>query len=189
MTRDDHTLLIAMRRGDQAAAVALWERHGARLVAYAATVVGRGEAEDAVQEALVRAIGAAHVQVAGVRDVPAWLLTLVRHAAINRVRGRRRRRGREAAVARVGVCFAVRERDDVAARVAALPRRLREVVVLRHVCGLTFAQCAVALGANPNTVAGRYREAMGQLRGLMERQESVENKRTPRGVEVAHGYS
>ena len=76
----DRALLLATARGDEAAFAALVERHRPRLVRYATSRCGRDAAlaEDAVQDALVRAhraIVAGKVPV----DVEAWLYAIVRN--------------------------------------------------------------------------------------------------------------
>src|SRR4051794_30234300 len=78
--RTDHSLLLATARGDEAAFGELVARHRPRLVRYAASRCGRDDAlaEDAVQDALVRAhraIVAGKVPV----DVEAWLYAIVRN--------------------------------------------------------------------------------------------------------------
>ena len=76
----DRALLLATARGDEAAFAALVARHRPRLVRYATSRCGRDAAlaEDAVQDALVRAhraIVAGKVPV----DVHAWLFAIVRN--------------------------------------------------------------------------------------------------------------
>jgi RNA polymerase sigma factor (sigma-70 family) len=78
--RTDHALLLAAARGDDAAFAALVARHRPRLVRYATSRCGRDAAlaEDAVQDALVRAhraIVAGKVPV----EVEAWLFAIVRN--------------------------------------------------------------------------------------------------------------
>jgi RNA polymerase sigma factor (sigma-70 family) len=78
--RTYHSLLLATARGDEAAFAILVERHRPRLVRYATSRCGRDGAlaEDAVQDALVRAhraIVAGKVPV----DVEAWLFAIVRN--------------------------------------------------------------------------------------------------------------
>jgi RNA polymerase sigma factor (sigma-70 family) len=78
--RTDHALVLATARGDEAAFAALVARHRPRLVRYAASRCGRDAAlaEDAVQDALVRAHGAIVAgKVPG--DVQAWLYAIVRN--------------------------------------------------------------------------------------------------------------
>jgi RNA polymerase sigma factor (sigma-70 family) len=76
----DRALLLATARGDEAAFAALVARHRPRLVRYATARCGRDAAvaEDAVQDALVRAhraIVSGKVPV----DVQAWLFAIVRN--------------------------------------------------------------------------------------------------------------
>jgi RNA polymerase sigma factor (sigma-70 family) len=78
--RTDHALLLATAGGDEAAFDVLVARHRPRLVRYATSRCGRDTslAEDAVQDALVRAhraIVAGKVPV----DVQAWLFAIVRN--------------------------------------------------------------------------------------------------------------
>jgi RNA polymerase sigma factor (sigma-70 family) len=78
--RTDHALLLATGLGDEAAFAALVARHRPRLVRYATSRCGRDAslAEDAVQDALVRAhraILAGKVPI----DVQAWLFAIVRN--------------------------------------------------------------------------------------------------------------
>ena len=79
-SRTDHALLHATARGDESAFAELVARHRPRLVRYATSRCGRDGAlaEDAVQDALVRAhraIVAGKVPV----DVEAWLYAIVRN--------------------------------------------------------------------------------------------------------------
>jgi RNA polymerase sigma-70 factor (ECF subfamily) len=78
--RTDHALLLATAAGDEAAFAALVARHRPRLVRYATSRCGRDAslAEDAVQDALVRA----HRAIVGGKvpvDVQAWLFAIVRN--------------------------------------------------------------------------------------------------------------
>jgi RNA polymerase sigma factor (sigma-70 family) len=78
--RTDDALLLATARGDESAFAALVGRHRPRLVRYATSRCGRDAAlaEDAVQDALVRA----HRAIVGGKvpvDVEAWLFAIVRN--------------------------------------------------------------------------------------------------------------
>jgi RNA polymerase sigma-70 factor, ECF subfamily len=78
--RTDHALLLAAARGDDGAFAELVARHRPRLVRYATSRCGRDAAlaEDAVQDALVRA----HRAIVGGKvpvDVEAWLFAIVRN--------------------------------------------------------------------------------------------------------------
>lgn len=193
-TDDDRQLLLATHAGDEPAARALWARHAPRLIAYGAAILPPGiSADDVVQTALCSVLSQSRRTLAAVECVPAWLTRLVRNTALNAVRAARRERRRERGAAEVRTRGARRPTpapdagDELRTAVDALPRRLREVVVLRHVGGLTFDQVALALGANRNTVAARYRTALARLRVAMGRGTADENNSPVQAAEVTHG--
>jgi RNA polymerase sigma-70 factor (ECF subfamily) len=61
------------------------------------------------------------------------------------------------------------EMDDLAARVACLPPRYREAVVLRHVQELSYAEVADALGQPVGTVKANVHRGLKLLRGENDR--------------------
>jgi RNA polymerase sigma-70 factor (ECF subfamily) len=197
MEADDRHVLLAMHAGDQAAAVALWERCSPRLLAYLRSILA-GDAQaalDAAQNVMLRVISLRRSQLAQVEDVMAWLVRLARNEAISVIRANRRRRGRESLSARLrprSLHGVGKESDDlVADAIARLPRRLREPVVLRHAAGLSFDQIALALGMPRSTAATRYQSAMELLRrelsrpeGSTSRQAALERKEA--GIEAGH---
>lgn len=173
MPADDSKLLIDTRRGDQNAARSLWHRHAPRLIAYARALLrSRGsshDAEDIVQTVFCRVMDLGTHDLATVRDTGAWLAQITRRTALNWLRTHRRdavRRERSAAASArrptASADIAISEAID------ALPTRLREVVVLKHVADLTFDQIELATGINRNTAAARYRSALAMLRESLE---------------------
>lgn len=167
----ERALLRACRRGDEAAARSLHARLTPALMAYARSIVrDAAMAEDVAQSTMCRLFGLPVAAIDGVADPRAWLLAIARREALNALRadGRLRRRERRAATDGRGSAAADGERlapaDGVGEAVDALPRRLREVVVLKHVLGLTFDQVGEALGINRNTAASRHRVAVERLR-------------------------
>src|SRR5881394_1395686 len=133
-TRSDHDLLVLTTRGDDGAARELWARWGARLIAFAA-----------------------------VKDVGSWLARAVRNEALNHIRASERRRAHTAAVVVAGAPEAGAF-EEVRETLAALPEALREIVLLKHVAGLTFDQVALALDDNRSTIASRYAKAVRLMR-------------------------
>jgi RNA polymerase sigma-70 factor (ECF subfamily) len=172
MDVDDRQLLIATHRGHQASARLLWARHAPRMTAHARAILrDAAGAEDAVQSVMCRLLELPGARVREVRDVPAFLALAVRREALNQIRAARRAGAREARRA-----VPVGEGGDalrVRAALEMLPRRMREVVVLKHVAGLTFDQMALALCTNRSTVASRYRAALAALRDLIAPREGV----------------
>jgi RNA polymerase sigma-70 factor (ECF subfamily) len=131
------------------------------------------EAEDLVQEALLRAVGAAHTWQPG-RPVRPWLLAILHNTHVSR----RRRRQVEAACA----ADLARALPDAApapqpARVElgrtvrallALPEEQREALVLVALEGLAYKDAAELLGVPLGTLMsrlGRGREALRRAVG------------------------
>ena len=137
------------------------------LVAALSLVCGdRSAAEDAVQEALARAVVA---QRRGTIDsLPAW----VRVVALNQLRNRWRSRSREQKATQLlrdtqvpsGVDDELERSMDLAAALASLSRRQREAVALHYRLGLSVAEAAQAMRVSDGTVKtllSRARTALG----------------------------
>ncbi len=185
MDTDDAQLLALTHRGNDAAARELWRRHAARLTHYARAIVGEHAAADVVQTVFVGLLRLSRAQIAAINDVGSYLIVAVRQTSISHERARRRQLNRER-----GTLAAARARArradpevialDVHAMMDRLPRRLREVLVLKHHAGLTFDQMAIALGANRSTVATRYQDALQALRRRWTQESNVPPKDVPR---------
>jgi RNA polymerase sigma-70 factor, ECF subfamily len=121
-------------------------------------------AEDAVQEALIRAWIRSE-RGEGVESLPAWVAAV----ALNLTRsGRRRtmaeRRARRRSAERSVVAAAPSEEHmDVAWALEGLPRRQREVAVLRYLLEMSTAEVAAALGIAEGTVKSSLARARAYL--------------------------
>jgi RNA polymerase sigma-70 factor (ECF subfamily) len=150
----------------------LFRSHGGTLVLYARQwLPDRASAEDAVQEGLVRCW---KLQPGRAPD-PALIYVAVRTAALDLLKSRRRRLAREERVARPEAEHWWHDDDLVRKERAAaiqtalehLPIEQREALVLRIWGGLSIAETARVLAANPNTVAGRCRQALVSLAAVL----------------------
>jgi RNA polymerase sigma factor (sigma-70 family) len=138
----------------------------ARLVAAVSLVAGsRPAAEDAVQEALVRAWERS-TKGEQIDSLGAWVATV----ALNISRsGIRRRMAERRARQRMGgepISMSDGSRSDVVdieRAVAGLPRRQREVVVLRYLLDLNTAETATTLRINEGTVKSELSRARAVL--------------------------
>jgi RNA polymerase sigma-70 factor (sigma-E family) len=125
----------------------------------------RGHAEDLLQAALWR-VARSWAAIEGPPDAYAH------RVLINLSRDRRRwlgRRARDAAVLD-DVAAVVAQRDWLVQGIRRLPRRQREVVVLRFLLDLSVEQTAAVLGATQGTVKSHSSRALSQLRELLTEQ-------------------
>lgn len=162
MPDTDHQLLLAVHRGDDDAARTLWAAYAGTLRAYAGAISPAG-ADDVVQGVFCKILERPRAELAAVQDVPAWLVTMTRREAVSWLRRERREaarrsRWRNAPSGVTGIDV------ELEALIAELPRQFREIVVLRHVAGLSLDRAAAALGVNHNTLAWRYARAIELLR-------------------------
>jgi RNA polymerase sigma factor (sigma-70 family) len=165
----DEELMEAVARGDERALGRLVDRHGARIHAHLARMTGSGDdADDLLQETWVRVARGARTYTSG-RPVRPWLYGIASNLA--RDLGRRRAvRARGDALAAAGREPGVApqagavEGRALRERVARLPERLREVVLLRYFEDLDEAEMAEALGVPRGTVKSRLHGAIRALK-------------------------
>jgi RNA polymerase sigma-70 factor, ECF subfamily len=185
----DERLTLSLADDLDAAFESLVEVHQDRLYSIAMRVLGdRGDAEEAAQDAFVRAYRAlASYDGERIRELRlrGWLTTIV----LNRCRSvasRRASRGPrpvsidgdparpiadpEAPPASAPTEVAERhaERERWAARLLALPVSYRTAVVLRHVDGLSYPEVAAALGRPEGTVKAQVHRGIALLRTMLE---------------------
>jgi RNA polymerase sigma-70 factor (ECF subfamily) len=152
---------------------ALYDTYAGPLYRYAVMLLADAAgAEDAVQQAFAKLaqMGRRALTIESAGD---YLRSAVRNECW-RLLARRRRRQEvgltaaapflEAATADPGDAD---ERTRVEAAVRALAPEQREVLHLKLYAGHTFQQIADLLGVSINTVASRYRYALGKLRQLL----------------------
>jgi RNA polymerase sigma-70 factor (ECF subfamily) len=132
----------------------------------------RGEAEDATQEAFVKAYHALP-RFRPAAPFKPWLLQIVANEARNRVRSSRRREAlaaraaaasRDAAPSPEAAALALEERTLLLGALERLPERDRLVVAYRYLFDLSEAEMADVLAVRPGTVKSRLSRAMTRLR-------------------------
>ena len=140
----------------------LYEQEYPRLLRALTAIAGdEGAAEDAVQEAFVRALkqGLASLDRPG-----AWLLVVATRVLFRD----RRRRVTDVAVetlpiARDDIDFAI-ERADLLVALRQLPERQRAVVVARYYYDLSYEEIAKAFAIRRGTVGATLSQALARLR-------------------------
>ncbi|MCA9288619.1 MAG: RNA polymerase sigma factor [Phycisphaerales bacterium] len=189
----DRDLLVSIARGSDAAARELWARHAGRLRAFLLALAPGGpvDADDVVQQTFCRILETSVARLRDVEDGAAWLFQVARNIAFNERRAGKRERERLGKRSRSrgagdsapgGAIAGSRDTYDATAHDAALHAALRslmpdmrDVVLLKHVGGLTFEQIALATQTNRNTAASRYRAAMGLLERALRKQAAPES--------------
>ena len=125
------------------------------------------EAEDATQEAFIKAHAALWRFRAGAPFRP-WLLRIVANEARNRRRSAGRREHLAVLAGRALVFDPARPPEYSAAELVTALDRLaaphREVVLLRHVLELSEAETAAVLRCRPGTVKSRLSRGLAKLR-------------------------
>jgi RNA polymerase sigma factor (sigma-70 family) len=172
--RRDAELLDRARRGDVMAYEDLVRLHQAAAIRTAHVIAPDGDAEDAVQEAFVKAYRALGRFRAGSPFRP-WLLRIVANEARNRRRsaGRRvglalrsaeDRRPDDAAPSPESAVLADERRRWLLAGFNGLRDDDREVIAARYFLDLSEAETAEVLGLPRGTVKSRLSRALGRLR-------------------------
>jgi RNA polymerase sigma factor (sigma-70 family) len=163
---------LAMHSDLEATERALSEHAGA-LQRLARALVGRDDADDAVQETWLVYLRSRPAERDGLRS---WLSTVLRRHAASEKRDDVRRREREQGAARAEAVDAgeQREREEllrsVTAAVLELDAPQRRVVMMRYFDGLAPREIALALRVEPNVVSTRLTRAHHKLRERLERQ-------------------
>jgi RNA polymerase sigma-70 factor (ECF subfamily) len=149
--------------------------HQDRVFAASLAMTGnRHDAEDVAQDTFIRAYRAlATYSPERIRDLKqrAWLHRITVNVVRNRVRGVKPRlvelNGSESDHSPGPEAKAMEQMqiDELATRVADLPIRYREAVVLRHVRDLSYAEVAEALGQPVGTVKANVHRGLKLLRG------------------------
>ena len=172
----DLALIAAVAAGDVSALDALYARYRSPAFACAYSLLReRNAAEDALHDAFLNVWrGAAAFQPAR-GSLRGWLLTIVRNAAIDHLRGRRQasyfaftpeeplQPGPAADDPAAEVAGAL-EAQRLRGAVAGLPASQRHAVELAFFAGLTHGEIAARTGVPLGTVKGRVRLGLRRLR-------------------------
>jgi RNA polymerase sigma-70 factor (ECF subfamily) len=131
----------------------------------------RREAEDVVQEVFLQVWRQAERFDAARGTPAAWIGTITRTRALDRLRRRaaRREEPSEAAPAAASAAPAAEDALAVRAALAALPNDQRREIELAYYEGLTQSEIAQRLGEPLGTVKTRIRSGMMRLREALQR--------------------
>ena len=157
----------------------LYDRHARLIFSLALRILRvRADAEDIVQEVFAQVWGQAKRYDPSRGAVAAWILTLARSRAIDRLRARRARPEAAAepgAAERVPDAAANQDLELLSAEqvlrlqraLEGLPEAQREALELAYYEGLTHAEVAVRLAEPLGTIKTRIRQAVIKLRASL----------------------
>lgn len=161
--------------GDRDAVRFLYLRYADNVYGYVRTIVrDHHDAEDVTQQVFTKLLTA--IPKYEERSVPfvAWLLRISHNAAVDAVRTRRTTPTEEVYGCDEAVPEDAPERSrSLCAAIATLPTDQREVVILRHVLGLTPVEIAAQLGRSHSSVYGLHHRGRRALCAELERLDSV----------------
>jgi RNA polymerase sigma factor (sigma-70 family) len=167
-TQSDSRLTDLARAGSEPAFEAIVARYRRSLVRYCARIVGEGDAEEAVQEALLKA----HAALAAgdpVRQLAPWLHVVAHNTALSHLRARSSRP--QAADSDYELCATVdssteyrQELGDVLDAVRSLPDRQRDAIVMRELEGRSYDEIAAHLGSTHGAVRQLLHRARTSVR-------------------------
>jgi RNA polymerase sigma-70 factor, ECF subfamily len=169
---DERLVVRAVERakeGDTSALHYIYARYADDVYAYVKSIVmDPHDAEDVAQSVFAKLITAINKYERRSSPFPAWLMRVARNAALDHLRARR--------VLPCGDIHASEERDEEPAHerglalkqaLELLPAEQREVLVLRHIAGLTPAQIADLLGKSEGSIHGLHHRGRRALRSTL----------------------
>jgi RNA polymerase sigma-70 factor (ECF subfamily) len=173
--KDQHALQ-RMADGDADAVAELYDRHARRVYSLALRILGDAtDAEDVVQDVFVQAWRQASRYTPTRGVVAAWLLTLARSRAIDRLRARRARESQSAGEPATSQAvdsappiewqfLSTEQTRLLRAALERLPILQRAAIELAYFEGLTHVEIAARLEEPLGTVKTRIRSGLAKLR-------------------------
>jgi RNA polymerase sigma-70 factor (ECF subfamily) len=184
-----HLTRLAVARakeGDPEALRFLYVSYSHNIYGYVRSIVRDDhEAEDVTQHVFAKLITA--IVRYDDRGVPffAWLLRFARNVAIDHLRANRLTPTETVVDPDASTGPDVERVHTVRAALASLPYEQREVVILRHVVGLTPGEIADRMGRTEGSIHGLHHRGRRALQRELERLESMPATRTSRQLVAA----
>ena len=172
----DEDLVVHVARGDERAFEILYDRHGKVAWSLAFRLLGdREAAEDLVQEAFLAVWNGAAGYSQAKGSVRTWVLSILHHRAVDRLRQGAASRRRQEALEQVAmiepaapdaaeVALARVAANEVQSALADVPGDQREVLRLAYYGGYTHHEIAGMLSLPLGTVKSRMRLGLERVR-------------------------
>ena len=176
---EDERCRYACQGGDVEALRFLYVTYSHNIYGYVRSIVRDDhEAEDITQQVFAKLMTA--VTKYDDRGVPffAWLLRLARNVAIDHLRANRCTPTETVLEPTAAAVLDLDRRDTVRTALAALPDEQREVVVLRHLVGLTPAEIADRMGRTESSIHGLHHRGRRSLQRELSLLDSTPSARS-----------
>jgi len=186
MLRKTNLAVARAKEGDREALHFLYVSYSHNIYGYVRSIVRDDhEAEDVTQHVFAKLMTT--LGKYDDRGVPffAWLLRLARNVAIDHLRGNRLTPTENVLDPDSSSGVDLEEGDAVWGALASLPEEQREVVVLRHVVGLTPGEIADRLGRSEGSIHGLHHRGRRALQKELALVGSTPRTRKPRRLAAA----
>jgi RNA polymerase sigma-70 factor (ECF subfamily) len=164
-----------LKEGDKSALHFLYVRYADDVCGYVRSIVKDSyEAEDITQNVFAKLLGAIHKYEQ--REVPftAWILRVARNVALDHMRARRQIPFEEVRATDDGHEQVGFDRSQcLKEALARLPEDQREVLVLRHIAGLSPTEIADRLGKTEGAIHGLHHRGRGALQSALRELEAA----------------
>ena len=165
-TLSDERLVDHVRRGNQAAFEAIYDRHHRGILSFCRHTLGsREEAEDAVQHTFLSAYNQL-VDSDRPLKLRSWLYTVARNRCLSMLRARREHASEALELSTAGLAEAVQERADLQQLLrdlSELPEDQRSALVLSELGALSHAEVAEVVGCEASKVKSLVFQARSAL--------------------------
>jgi RNA polymerase sigma-70 factor, ECF subfamily len=166
----DRRAIAAAKRGEWDAIHYLYVRYADDVLAYVRSIVGdHHAAEDITQSVFAKLIGAIQrYEERGAIPFAGWIMRVARNAALDHLRARRQIPVEEVRTSDPGdEGREFEQRQCLKEALASLPEDQREVLVLRHVLGLSPPEIAERLERTESSVHGLHHRGRAALRAAL----------------------
>jgi RNA polymerase sigma-70 factor (ECF subfamily) len=170
-TREVRLAIARAKEGDRDAVRFLYVRYCNNVYGYIRSIVrDEREAEDLTQHVFMKLVTV--IVKYDDRGVPfsGWLLRMARNVALDHLRRRQPLPTEEVYASDSQIDDGARDRArDFHAALASLPEEQREVVIMRHVVGLTPSEIAEQLGRSESSIHGLHHRGRRALQHELRR--------------------
>lgn len=184
MPRSETSLAVAIHRGEAGALERLLDEYESPLVSYAEGMLRNAfDAQEVVQDAILRAHKALTKQYDEARcaalQLRPWLYRTVRNLALNKHRAKRHTHeeplepshDRAAAAGQPDV-ERMQQTAQLRRALATLPDAARELITLRFIDELSYAEIAKVVGTSEAALRGKVFRALKELRAALDAAET-----------------